>query len=994
MSVIYSGELNTFETDSLTGLANIDGFRRIADQVFQGLEEDSGCVLLFLNVTDFKLYNERNGHRVGDSLLVFIADTIRSAFPDDLAARMSEEHFLVLSARTDYLRRIRQVQTKVREYAGHSIGTRVGIYHPVRGDEAFLALDRARLACDYEKKSYGDTCRIYDSNLSSELGRKKYITDHLDEAIQRGWIKAYYQPIMRINNNRMAGLEALCRWDDPVYGFMSPAVFIPVLEDARLIWKLDTCMVRKVTEDLADRMKQGLPVVPVSVNLSWYDFDFSQCNIFSIVNRAVRERNLSPEDIEIEITESALTASGNDMRQALKLFRDSGYRLLLDDFGSGYSSFNVLKNFHFDVLKIDMEFLRTMDDSADPERAETILFSIIRMAKELGTQTICEGIETSGRLELLKRMGCNKAQGYYFSKPLQKEELDGLKFELEDRTERLYQNKIDLINVVNSFQSSDDGVHSYKPVCLIEMEGDYARPLCRSSAWMEFMASCGCRNEHEIEAWINSAGPTFDRLREAARICRTTGQVQYIDYVRNGRLLTVKFVFEAENILSGNYTLLVMIEHRERAELSFNEVLNATGIRSLTEIYDFIEVFDVEDNRAQMAFHGKAQYNALMDETAMTGFLNRYADEFVNPEDRERFLDYYSVRSMENFFARKDSGYRLAWFRTRKQDGYYWMAYLQKSFLFNGKWQILTAARDISDAERMKRAQDAALYASLAQTDHGELPSRGSSFDEALENLLKGSTDGVQILNLLSVGIFWKDRNRRFVGVNDYFLNYYGFDSASEIIGKTDEEVGWHVQQLGFKQDEEAVLRDGIKVNGAVGKCIRKGENRIIMAFKRPMIIEGKIEGLIGYFLDVTSLQNDEEPVKEYDDATGLLNEHGFRRMLPSYAQEYATEGRDFVQVDLILNHLKGQDGSNVNDIIRIATVLRRNTGRDSLLSMIEPGHFRILHQFRDRAEVTSLIRQITASMSMTLNDSNAVMITSHIYSDYSESEKLAFVNQ
>lgn len=991
MEIIYSGKLKQSETDSLTGLANIDGFRRVAELTFRTLGDHSACALLFLNITDFKLYNERKGHTGGDDLLKFMAETLRSAFPDGLVARMAGDHFLVLTQRYDYERRIVQLQGKIREYAGHSLGTKVGVYYPKKGEEVLLAVDRAKLASDSVKNIYGDVCKVYDSSLSHALAFRNYLTDHLDEAISREWLKVYYQPIVRINNGRLSNLEALCRWEDPDYGMMTPAVFIPVLEEARLIWKLDAYMVQKVTEELADRKANGAAVVPVNINLSRHDFDLKQCDIFYIVDRAVKEHDLQPRDINIEITESALAENGDDMLRTMNLFRQSGYRLWLDDFGCGYSSFNVLSNFEFDVLKIDMNFLQRMEEKNDRKKAELIIFTIIRMAKELGIHTVCEGIETGERLNLLRSLGCNKAQGHYYSRPLPLTELNLEKYQLEDWDERVYQDQVDLINVIDSDEAGEHGVNHSRPAVLTEIFRNQCQLLSFNKAFLDYMSNYGHKSGNLIESWVNSSNSMAQHIRETAGICYKTRQAQYIDYIRNGRYGTAKFDFIAENKARGSYTVMVTVEHLNLSAERSDAVFRDAGLRNLLSVYHYVEILNMERNEARMIYHGSPLYSDMKDISSTSDFLWQYADRYIKEEDRARYLKYYTVADLEKFFTKKEYGYRISWFRTRKTDGYYWMAYIQVSFLYDGCWYILTAARDVSDAEYLKRAEDIGFFESSLGYDN--TPTSHHSYSKVLQGLLDGTSDATQILNLLSVGIFWKDKKRRFVGVNDYFLNYYGFSSTSEILGKTDEEVGWHVQPLGFKQDEEAVLRDGIKVNGAVGNCIRKGENRTIMAFKRPMIIDGKIEGLIGYFLDVTNIKGDSEPVQEYDEQTGLLNESGLRRMLPSYAEEFATGGKDFVQIELILNNLSENQETAMKDIMRIATVLRRNTGVDSLLAMTEPGHFCILHQFRDKAEVTSLIRQISSSMAITLNDTNAVFITSHIYSELNDSEKLALLN-
>ena len=232
---------------------------------------------------------------------------------------------------------------------------------------------------------------------------------HIDDAIANGYIKIYYQPVVRTITETFCGMEALARWIDPQYGFLNPGVFIGALEDSRQIHKLDSHVVELVCKEMRTELDNGRPMVPVSFNLS--RLDFVGCNIFEVVERALAQYGIDHELIRVEITESIM-ASDTYIQREIERFRLAGYEVWMDDFGSGYSSLNTLKDYKFDELKIDMAFLSNLNDIS-----RIIISSMVRMAKCLGLKTLAEGVETQEQMDFLKEIGCEKAQGYYYGKP-------------------------------------------------------------------------------------------------------------------------------------------------------------------------------------------------------------------------------------------------------------------------------------------------------------------------------------------------------------------------------------------------------------------------------------------------------------------------------------------------------------------------------------------------------------------------------------------------
>ena len=255
-----------------------------------------------------------------------------------------------------------------------------------------------------------EKARNVEKNLkSSEL--KAYIVSHLEEALDKGWIIPYYQPIVRTITNSFAGAEALARWIDPNYGCIMPDTFVPALEEKGLIYKLDCFMLRETVRLQRKRMDAGLPVGPISVNLSRQDFD--KIDMVSYAGEITDKYGVSRELIELELTESLLVRDKEEMTRVVKELRRAGFSVWMDDFGSGYSSLIFMNDNTLDLIKLDMGFLKSFTRTS-----MEIMRSAVNMAKNLGIRTLAEGVETEEHVRFLREIGCDMMQGYYFSKPL------------------------------------------------------------------------------------------------------------------------------------------------------------------------------------------------------------------------------------------------------------------------------------------------------------------------------------------------------------------------------------------------------------------------------------------------------------------------------------------------------------------------------------------------------------------------------------------------
>lgn len=424
------------ETDSLTGLLNMSFFYQSVQMFLSSPKgRRKNVSIIHFDIPNFKLFNERNGFRLGDELLCDLAQIIKEVFREDICSRFSDDHFVVCSTmeKEDVISGIEKVYRTLLNSSESTKRVRIkaGVYYlDGRTTEIGLACDHARLACNSIKGRHDLFYNVYDEMLREKLRKQQYVVDHVDEAIENEYIKVYYQPVIRVKTGEICGYEALVRWVDPKVGFLSPGDFIETLEQFHLIHKIDAYVIERVCKDYNRIIENGDPIVPASVNISRLDFEL--CDICGLIEEMRKKYNVPIEMLDIEITESALNDNIGRIKSECLKMRELGYQIWLDDFGSGYSSLNSLTEYSLDVLKLDMVFLRSYDHNS---KTGILMNYIVDGARGMGLAPLCEGVETEEHYEFLKKIGCEKAQGFFFGKPLPMEETQqmairkGLKWE-------------------------------------------------------------------------------------------------------------------------------------------------------------------------------------------------------------------------------------------------------------------------------------------------------------------------------------------------------------------------------------------------------------------------------------------------------------------------------------------------------------------------------------------------------------------------------------
>lgn len=444
--------------DTLTGLPNMSYFLQLAEFGKVAIQKEGYTPgILFIDLTGMKYFNNKYGLREGDNLLVACSQILKKYFTNENCGRMGSDHFAVFTKLEGIESIIEQFFDEMKlANEGRSLPVHVGIYSIVFEDvSASTACDRAKIASDKEKGAYVSKYAYYDANMHSAATNYQYVINNFEKAMEERWIVPHYQQIIRSINGLVCDEEALARWIDPVRGMIPPNHFIYVLEDGKLIHKLDLYILDRVIEDIEKVYDKGLPVVPVSINLSKYDFQL--CDIVQEIIDRVEASKISSSDITVEITESVSELDPDFVSLQIRRFHEAGFKVWMDDFGSGYSSLNMLQQFDFDVMKFDMRFMREFSTS---RKNHIILRQLVQMAKKLGIDTVIEGVETIEQVKFLREIGASKLQGFYFSKPIAKEEwyeIYGANVgnKVEDEKETAYYDAISKINVVDPEVNTD-----------------------------------------------------------------------------------------------------------------------------------------------------------------------------------------------------------------------------------------------------------------------------------------------------------------------------------------------------------------------------------------------------------------------------------------------------------------------------------------------------------------------------------------------------------
>lgn len=424
--------------DELTQLPRMRKFRLDMKRLMEKNPKFKYAIAQF-DIEEFKYTNEILGFQEGNNILIQLANTLRDHKSDgELIGRLGGDRFLLMTSyidRDELTNRLHTLIAKLSDFKSdgdepYRLVINCGIYCiEDNGMDSLMMIDRAGIACKSIKGGYSSTCGYFNDELLAQIVEEQVIVNRMQFAMEQDEFKIYLQPKADVHTNHILGAEALVRWDDPHKGLISPLTFIPIFERNRFIVKLDLWVFDSVCRLLHKWLQQGRSPHPISVNISLLTLYKSDLLTQLIV---ILERYDIPVTlIEIEITESIVFENLEKIRARLMELKDMGFTIAIDDFGSGYSSLNVLQHIPADVIKLDRVFL--MSRSND-ETGKTVIAAMVELAKKLGMRIVAEGVETQEQVEFLKAINCEIAQGYHYAKPMPIERFEQLYYDDKEIT--------------------------------------------------------------------------------------------------------------------------------------------------------------------------------------------------------------------------------------------------------------------------------------------------------------------------------------------------------------------------------------------------------------------------------------------------------------------------------------------------------------------------------------------------------------------------------
>lgn len=463
-----------------------------------------------------------------------------------------------------------------------------------------------------------------------------------DNAVKNGHIVAYFQPLTRAITGSVCSAEALARWIDPDLGIIPPSEFISILEEKRLIYKLDLAIIEDACKLYNENRNMNLNF---SVNLSRIDFE--EVDMFSLIEDILKKYNVPSNVIHLEVTEGTMIHNTKKTRYLFDQFHNAGFEVWIDDFGSGFSSLQVLKEYDFDVLKIDMSIIQKFDANS-----KKILYSIINMTKKLGMHSLAEGVETYEQYQFLKEIGCEIIQGYYFSKPMSKKDfLDYIKIKkLESKNDNEYWNSVGNINFLSadplkslSSINDDDIILDASPLALIEYRNNVLKYYFINNQYKDELKKLGFETIEELEKAVND--DKYDNRENLINQIKNSilyGDIQRVDNIIN-------------NVVFSHFTRLIS---KDKDKYLIASSINSISTKrtdflvlkysqSLYKTYDCVtEITPKEDSAVQI--YSTAGFAKIYGTTSLKQGIIDFASNEVEEKDRERYLSFFDLERIIN----------------------------------------------------------------------------------------------------------------------------------------------------------------------------------------------------------------------------------------------------------------------------------------------------------------------------------------------------------
>ena len=562
----------------------------------------------------------------------------------------------------------------------------------------------------------------------ARLELEKHIESHIEEAIAEKQVKVYLQPNVRGLTQRVCGAEALSRWIDPKYGMIYPGDFISVLEKTLKIHLLDLYVFREICKNLGERLERKETVFPISLNFSRLDFNIGDFldQLESIVEQYHVPKNL----LHIEVTESVVMHNEGYMKYVVKKLHELGYQVWMDDFGSGYSSLNLLKEFEFDTFKIDMRFLSDMG-----KKSLIIIYSILYMAKEIGIHTVAEGVETEEQFRFLKHAGCERMQGYYFGRPEPMENwLSDLieKNGVESRKEDYLFDQVGLVNIISPtpfvLDRLDDSPNIYGFETVIPIAGcsETGGKICHlnfTEPYRDNLLDLGYAGTHDFQDALNNRKVLLaEKIRDIMMLARDSMEVESMDFISSGKHchLQVRLVTSMDECFIYLIRIDVLTNNRVFRKI---KDMNDT-LRTLYSVYDMVILLNLRSDTLLPVYMCEL-FDRIKESENLSAEINKYVYKNVHPDDKEHCWAFLNPQDMWQRLKNSEEGFLLSYFRSRNKYG----KFVWKRF-------VLVRSYDIGDEEKVVLGVHALSMDKLSMLLQESKPFFTENFEEESEGEL------------------------------------------------------------------------------------------------------------------------------------------------------------------------------------------------------------------------------------------------------------------
>ena len=771
---------------------------------------------------------------------------------------------------------------------------------------------------------------------------KEYVVRNIDLAIKEGHIVPFFQPVVRAVTQKLCGYEALARWIDPDYGMISPGLFVPALESAGYIYKLDFHIVECICKTYVNRKNNDQYNIPVSFNLSRQDFE--DHDVLYVIENLVKKYNVPRSMLNIEITESIIGKNPEYMQQEIKKLKNAGYEIWMDDFGSEYSSFNVLKDYEFDELKLDMKFI-----SSENLKSRKIIMSIVDMAKKIGIKTLAEGVETHSQFEFLRNIGCEKIQGYYFGKPMSEADsncfMDEYIYGIELPFLNKYYDDICSLNVLspvplgqyNIDEYDELGFNSQIPITIAEIKNGNIDFIFNNLSFESQLSDFGIKNMEILEMIVKDKESSY--YKKIMGICnqadRLKGSFASGNFIIDESLCVARVckIAEYRDVKAYACIIINMMSNDDY----LNKISKDKSLQSIIGKYDRIDMFDLNTGcNTELYVNDQNLYS--YDGGEFKNNIEKYIVEKVYYEDVDRYLAFYDMTTLRKRIEESKENIITTYIRTKENDEYIWKVF-ECNYIGNNR--VVSTSRNASYSELMF-APNKISHEEITNVNNQEI-----------------------ILNKVNPEVicYWKDKNLRFLAATKGFMKFYNFKDISEIIGKKASDFNWVINQ-DIIQLEQKVLYSGKKESIDTDIISIGGKQRRVVFDMTPVYENGKVSSVMVYMIEASHNLSEKEKGIFFDEYTGLFNARGLMGEMNKYSDEFLFNNLKFAVMVLDVKDFKYTNKNYGNEFIReiirtVGDILKKVISVSGVVGRMETDHFVILTRYEREGELLLLKEKI-----------------------------------